>query len=100
MSKKIKRKYKGNDSYLHEQSNLIKNLLLNDKAAIIAIDPELDDPFAADMEAAINLAFGETSSYVIRAQVKEKAVDTGKSMEACRDKYREVIFYAVKAFGS
>lgn len=100
MSKKIKRKYKGADYYLQGQSHVIKDLLLVDKTAIIAFDPELDDPFAANFQSAWDLAFTETPSSTIRAQVKGKVEETGKRMEACRDKYREVIFYAAKAFGN
>ncbi len=99
IKKTIRRKYKGSDSYMLEQSQTLHDLFDLDKADFIAKVTDLDNPFAANWQTAITAAINYTDDSVILGQIAPQTFTVTEAMQAARDKYTEIIFYAERAFG-
>lgn len=99
-TKKVsKREYRGSDSYTLENGQTLHDLFVLDLADFVAKVPDLDDPFADDWQDAIDAAINYTDDSVIQGQIAPQTLSVKEAMQAGKEKYNEVIFYAAQHFG-
>lgn len=99
VKKPLRRTYIGSDSYTLENGQTLHDLFVLDKTDFTSKLPELDDPFADDWQDAIDAAVTYTDDSVILGQIAPQTLSVKQAMQAARNKYTEVIFYAAQHFG-
>lgn len=98
-TEKIRRSYDGSDSYMLENGQTLHDLFVLDLADFVAQVPDLDDPFAADWQDAIDAAVNYQDDTATQADIAIQTGSVKQQMELCRLKYDDVIYFAQKAFG-
>lgn len=96
---KTLRSYFGADSYMIQQSGIIKELVNASLADFTAFDSTVDSTFIQNFEAAIAAALGTLPDDVIIDQQTQKSELVKAAMAAGRDKYQDImVFVTRKAF--
>jgi hypothetical protein len=93
------RLYPGSDSYLESQSPNLQAHFVDNKAALVAKNPALADPYAANWAAAIAAAVIQIPGRMISENLEAITLTVDEKMTLCRAKYIDVIYYAELAFG-
>lgn len=93
------RLYKLADSKMLQFARTYLALFVQDRAAFIALNPEFDNNFADQWQNAIQLAYNTETDEVFVDQQVEQTEQVKLSMEQCRRKYRQVMYFATETFG-
>lgn len=98
MANETPRNYEGSDSYMVQTSLTLHALLTNDLADFTDFDPEFDATFLENWHDAIEAADAIVRDQVVQDIIEGQTATVIQTMTLCRKKYKEVKYFAEKAF--
>lgn len=99
MEEEIVRAYKGTDAFMLESADTMQASFVLDQAEFVAFDTQLTVGFGTDWKDAIDAAYAEEGDNTVLAQIEAETAEVQTAMQACRDAYTDIIYFAGKVFG-
>lgn len=96
---KIFRAYQGSDSFLLSENRVIRDIFLLHQAEFAAKDPSMTVAWGTTWLNAIVAGEGHVTDELYRDEMRDLRADVEEVMVKIRSKYKDVIYFAEKAFG-
>lgn len=100
MITELVRDYPGPDWYLMEQSQTLKDLFDDDLANFTGFDTSLTAAFGTAWQTLIDNAVNYKDDTTVSADLGTQAGTVEQAMQACREVYMDIIYFAEQAFGN
>lgn len=94
----VVRKYNIPDADMMEDSRTNKTIFESDKALFVALNPEFDDPFAADWLSSIEASEATETAETRDDRQRQATAEVEQAMASARAKYNEVKYFVEEAF--
>ena len=96
--KKIDRNYEGSDNYLLARADTITKALDTDLADFTTFDTTMDATWLVNFKADTTTALTQDSDELVLSQQSQLSNDVNDAMQAGKDIYTDIIYFAKKAF--
>lgn len=100
MINELTRDYPGTDWYLMEQSQTLKDFFDDDVADFEAFDTSLNAAFGNAWQTLIDKAVNYKDDTTVSAELGTQTDKVDEAMQACRNMYMDIIYFAEQAFGA